>query len=112
MRPRMTAARLLAVTILVACEVPGGPTGDVELGESHAESCACSGGALAGDQLLLGVNRAVGLSSTYEPAVVAVPVAYGSGSLRPLTLGYFMELADAAAAATGRRVWVGSPYRS
>jgi LAS superfamily LD-carboxypeptidase LdcB len=108
----MTAARVALVTLVFACEVPGGPTGDVELGESYAESCACSGGALAGDQLLLGVNRAVGLSSTYEPSVVAVPAAYGSGRLRPLALGYFMQMADAARAETGRRFQVGSPYRS
>jgi hypothetical protein len=109
----MAAARCLVLCLLAACEVRGSePGGDVELGESYAESCSCTGGTLTGDELLLGVNRAVGLSSAFEPAVAAVPAAYGTGRLRPLALGYFMELADAADAGAGRRIQVGSPYRS
>jgi LAS superfamily LD-carboxypeptidase LdcB len=86
-----------------------------DLGPVDTCGCAPDPDALACMELLVGVNRDVGLSDDFVPETISVPGGYGTRDgleLRPLALGYFMEMADAARSATGRRLRVGSSYRS
>jgi len=72
------------------------------------------GGSLDSNELLLGVNRDVGLSEDFVPDTVPVPDGYRTKTvhLRAVAAGYFVQLSDAAVDATGRKLRVGSGYRS
>ena len=102
-------------TTVVGSGAGGGGAGDVDLGQSFSETCACgAGGSLDSLDLLVAVNRQSALAGTFQAPMVVVPETYRStwNQMRPLALGYFIEMADAARAQIGRTILVGSAYRS
>lgn len=109
----LAAAATLA---MAACASPaeGDETGETEdeLNGTCERVCARDG-TLDADDLLVSVNREAGLKRSFVPSRVKILPAYASqpGTLRPLALGYFMQMADAAKADLRRTIKVGSGYR-
>lgn len=110
---------VLAAAIAASVVACAAPAVEDEVDESEGaltgtcESVCATDGELEATDLLVSVNRSSGLKRTFAPKRTRVPDAYAAQPtwLRPLALGYFMQMADAAKRDLRRTIKVGSGYR-